>query len=266
MIIDDKSPEFILQPGEYEFYTNQSNQEISWKVYDLHPSSYSVLIDGILVISNIWDNDNIIILNLNDLEVGSYNITIIVSDNSDNKVSHSIIIKAKDPLIIETSQPNVQLIEIIHEGDIEYYNGTWVTRFEELSIGNATIQVTLYEDGKLKIIQGSSYVIYTDENGNFDLEFNYTNIPVGNYIWEITFNKNDYESRIIDIPVTIIPHNYLIEIQIPTALVKGEDYFITAIVYYANNQTTSGSLSLNQLVSKKERATGVEVTLNIMIS
>ncbi|MCE7737083.1 MAG: hypothetical protein GPJ54_19510 [Candidatus Heimdallarchaeota archaeon] len=265
-IIDDTAPVFTLQPDNYEFYTNQTNQEISWQVFDLHPSSYSVLIDGTLEISNIWDNNEMIILDLNDLEVGSYNITIIISDNSDNKISHSIIIKAKDPLIIETSLPSVKLIEIVHEGDIEYYNGTWLTRFEGLSINNATIQVKLYEDGKLKIIQGSSYVIYTDENGNFDLEFNYTNIPVGNYIWEISFSKNDYESRIVDIPITIIPHSYIIEIQIPAALEKGEDYFITAIVYYANNGTTAGSLSLNQLVSRQGKATGVEVIFNIIIS
>ncbi|OLS20966.1 MAG: hypothetical protein HeimC2_35190 [Candidatus Heimdallarchaeota archaeon LC_2] len=265
IVRDVVAPKFIFTIPEFEFYTNETNQVISWQVYDLHPSSYSVLIDGILVISNIWDNNEMIIFDLEQLDVGTYNITIIVSDNSDNKVSHSIIIKAKDPLIIETMLPNINLVQIVYEGDIEYYNGTWLTRFEGLSISNATVQVSLFESSKLKIVQGSTFVIYTDENGNFDLKFNYTNVPVGNYIWEIIFVKSDYESRILDIPVIIIPHNYIIEIQIPATLEKGEDYFITAIVYYTNDGNSSDSLSLNQLISNQGKAIGVEVIFNIVI-
>jgi hypothetical protein len=259
-------PNFISSIPEYEFYINETNQQISWQVYDLHPASYSIIIDNKLVVSNVWDSNNPIILNLDDLEIGTYNITIIVSDNSDNKISHFVIVKAKDPEIKETKIPSITLVEIIREGDIEYTNGTWVTRFDELVINNASIQVKLFHEGKFDLVEGSQYTVYTDDNGHFDLQFNYTQIPVGNYIWEISFTKDEFEKRTVEIPVSIIPHNYIVEIQIPAALERGEDYFITALVYYANNDSTSNLLSLNQLTTKTGRATGVEVQFDIVVS
>ncbi|MHA2031681.1 MAG: hypothetical protein ACW99Q_20065, partial [Candidatus Kariarchaeaceae archaeon] len=96
-------------------------------------------------------------------------------------------------------------------------------------------------------------------NGNYEIILNYTNIIPDNYVWDISFTSSGYESwEGIKFEVTILPHNYVFEVQINDELQPGEKYIITTFVYYEDN-LTDGSLSLNQLYSKGKSGENVGV-------
>ena len=67
---------------------------------------------------------------------------------------------------------------MVHEGDVELINGTWATQLSDEEISNGIISVTLYEKGKLVLIDSQSFSIMTDENGFYLLTFNYTKLPL----------------------------------------------------------------------------------------
>lgn len=260
---DVVAPVFISLIPEYEIYSDEIDKEISWTVYDLHPASYSLFIDGELSVSNVWNNGQSVSLNLDDLQVGYYNITIIFSDNSNNNAIHSLFVKVKDRAITETQVPLITITNEVREGNIEIVNGTWITRFNDELIGNGSITINFYTIGKLNLI--STQTAETDSTGGFELTLDYDNIPVGDYIWEIIFKKDQHETRVVNIDVSVIPHNYIVEIQIPTAIEKGKDYFITAIVYYANQENDTNLLSLNQFITQEGKAADVEVIFVVSI-
>jgi hypothetical protein len=263
--VNDKTPpNLLVVPDYYEFYIGGVDHALSWMANDQHPSTYSLLKDGGIIVTGVWNNNEIIEYSLNALEAGYYNFTIILYDNTNNNVFHTVFVKAKDPSIIETATPLLNLVQVVKEGDVELSTGNWVALFSGENVSNGKITVSLYEAAPQKLVK--SYITSTDENGYYSLEFNYTNFEVQNYLWNIKFEKESYEGWIIEIPIEVIPHDYLIDIQASSILQKGEQYFISATVYFLDNDTDTSTFHLSQYIRKEGKAAGIEIFFNIEVS
>ncbi|MDH5402736.1 MAG: hypothetical protein OEY49_09615, partial [Candidatus Heimdallarchaeota archaeon] len=260
-VIDNINPIFTSIPEDMTITVDSVGNYLSWYAYDLHSATYSIFIDEIFYSNGIWSSNNEISFLLDNLEIGTYDITITIYDLTGNIASDTVEIKVRDPLVTETEEINIQITQNVYEGDIEIINGTWSQLNSDDFIANATITVILYDLSKTEEIL--SFTTQTDLNGNFNILLNYTNIAVRNYIWEITFSKDLHETKFIDLNVQVQPHSYIIEIQVPSTLVQGESFFITAIVYYAN-ENNSETLSFNEFISKQGKAEGVEVEFEVV--
>ena len=263
-ILDVKAPVFNTLPSNFDRFINETDLSITWNLVDSHPSSYTILKNGELYTSGIWTSGNDIVLDLSKFPIGVYNITIIVYDQSNNYSVDQVNVKLKDPSIIETIDPEFDLIQVVYEGNVETISGTWVTKENNQSISNGIVTVFLYDTSKQEIFQ--SYVVTTDQDGFYSLTFNYTALAPRNYIWEISFEKASYESWSFDIPVKVIPHNYRIEIQVHDTLERGKSYYISATVYYDDKENGTSSLSLNSFNSKNgQPAVGLELEFLVLV-
>ena len=260
-ILDEQIPSILSPPSNYEFYRNGSDPSLNWTAYDLHPATYTILVNGKFQESKIWYNGVPIIFATGILDFGIFNITIILYDGSGNSVSDSVIVRIKDPTITETQSPIIPDNLYRFEGDNDILNGTWRTLLDNSSIVNGRIQVDLVDSG---LVTNSS-VYFTNEIGYYEFLLNYTNIPIGNYYWNITFSKFGYETWTYQVDFSIFAHDYLINLQSASKLTRGEAYYITATVIYDDKLNTS--LGLNEYYPiTGEKAVGVIVTFSIEIT
>jgi hypothetical protein len=265
VIYDITAPVFINQPNDFTAHADDIGVSVSWIVTDLHPSVYTIVGISELPISGQWVSGEIISVDLDEVDPGNYTVNITVEDDSGNVVIDTVIIKILEEGIIETTQPQFGNTPFVHEGDQELIFAQWTT-IQGDPIENGEISIQLYDLGKLI----SETTTYTNATGYYSINLNYTGLIPGNYDWIITFEAEGYESRLVSLRAIVIPHTYRVELQAPPELVQGEQYWITATVYYNNtrNQTGLGmdQIGQNLLIPVEGEANGVEVTFQITIT
>lgn len=87
----DLVPPSIDHPSDVEFDVGTEGNNITWNPKDAHPESYEVYQNGTLVESGTWNGSNIII-DLDHLQAGIYNITLVVYDEGGNSVQDTAIV------------------------------------------------------------------------------------------------------------------------------------------------------------------------------
>lgn len=93
---DTTSPD-IEGPEDVEFILGDSGVDINWNATDDYPTTYSILLDDIEVATGSWEPGVPIVFNLGDLDVGEYNVTILVNDLSGNTNSDSVAVRVLAP-------------------------------------------------------------------------------------------------------------------------------------------------------------------------
>ncbi len=109
----DATPPTIFHPSDLEYVEGTTGHHITWNPSDAHPSHYVVYRNGTQVVSEDWDGNSIPI-DIDGLDKGVYNYTILVYDTSDNWVSDEVIVT-----VFDDTQPTID-----HPDDVEYVEGT----------------------------------------------------------------------------------------------------------------------------------------------
>lgn len=97
----DVSPS-IDHPADVTYKVGESGNTITWHPTDANPASYLVYTNNEELISDTWDGKSISI-NVDGLEVGVYNYTIVVFDGSGNSVGDTVIVIVTESSSSETS-------------------------------------------------------------------------------------------------------------------------------------------------------------------
>jgi hypothetical protein len=265
VIVEDHTlPNLIVEPEEgLVFIMDTKGNYLSWTASDLNPESYVVYIDDQVLTSKLWEDSIPILVSVDGYDASFYNFTIVIFDQGQNSVSHSVIIRVKDPEIIDTTRPIIDLQEIVYEGDVDTITGNWTTTTGD-PIQDATILVILTHN----LQQQAVYQFTTLADGTYILLFNYTDLLPGDYDWEISFQKEGYQAwNDLADSVTIVPHNYQIILDVPPNLVKGEEFFISVTILYNNNNSNNNpaTLSLSEVQGRSGAVEGVRVNFEITL-
>jgi hypothetical protein len=101
--------------NDFSYEHGSSNNKISWNAADSNPHEHFIYRNGILISDGTWQSDEPIELNIDGLDVGTYNFTIIVTNQSNNLKTHTVFVTVEDTTPpIFTSTPNY----------VEYFVGT----------------------------------------------------------------------------------------------------------------------------------------------
>jgi len=93
-VVDTTFPE-IIGPDSVELEEGNVDLEIVWYPFDLSPFSYLLYINDVPGFLQSW-NGSEIIHPINGLEMGFYNFTIIVFDNSGNNATNTVLVTVSD--------------------------------------------------------------------------------------------------------------------------------------------------------------------------
>lgn len=114
-VYDGTPPEIEPHP-DVIFSYGELGHQIEWNVFDLHPSAFTILRNGSLFTSGLWNSSSEnISISLNDHSWGTYNYTLIVEDIDSNQATDQVIVKVE---AFDETPP-----EISHPSDIEMAEG-----------------------------------------------------------------------------------------------------------------------------------------------
>ncbi len=103
----------IDTPNDREIQFGFNGYSITWNPYDEHPETYSVYREGVLIESDTWYGSSITV-DIDDLELGVYNYTLIVSDTCWNTRTDTVIVT-----VLDTTEPIID-----GPDDFQYEYGT----------------------------------------------------------------------------------------------------------------------------------------------
>ena len=148
-IIDSTDP-ILDSPPDATYNETDTGITITWNPYDLHPSNYTILKDGLQIKSGLWNSSaESISISLDGLGLGIYNYTIIVVDTSGNTANDTVMITIREnipPIVTHPENQSYELGSIGHEL-------SWILNdanpFEYRIIGNGTTRNwTTWSDGE----------------------------------------------------------------------------------------------------------------------
>ncbi|MHA1972283.1 MAG: hypothetical protein ACTSW1_04785, partial [Candidatus Hodarchaeales archaeon] len=127
-VLDIKDPE-IDEHNDIIIGENFEPFDISWNITELHPSSYEITMDGLVLISGLWNGSNIS-FKVHDLTSGMYCFQITVFDTSGNNDSDKVIllvdpapaISSVNDLIYEIGSQGNYLTWVVNESYPSSYN------------------------------------------------------------------------------------------------------------------------------------------------
>jgi len=90
----DSTPPAIDHPSDIN--TTNSSVSITWQVSDNHPSTYTVFLDAEELTSGPWTSGTPVTIDLTDLTVGTYNVTIQFFDESGNYVTDTVLVTVQE--------------------------------------------------------------------------------------------------------------------------------------------------------------------------
>jgi hypothetical protein len=132
-VIDNTAPILSTYPVgpnitiEYNYQLN-----LTWQAHDYNPSNYTMYLDNIEMITDVWVNNSMINITFNSLTLGEHNISIIFRDVYGLYTTHevSVIVNdSKSPVL--SSPPDLTFTkgtsaqEIIIWSVIDDFNGTY---------------------------------------------------------------------------------------------------------------------------------------------
>lgn len=92
-VVDTTLPSFLSLPLDSIYTQGDVSNTISWTVEDLHPSTYNLLRNGFSVTSGFWTNGETLVFNIDGLNSGFHNYTLILYDTSGNSFQDTVIIE-----------------------------------------------------------------------------------------------------------------------------------------------------------------------------
>jgi large repetitive protein len=173
-VVDTTPPVFTVTSTDFTYQYGSTGNQLTWTMNDNHPDNYIIYRNGLEISSNYWANGEIISLNVDGLELGSYNFTILVTDTEGNYVTHTTTVSvvmdpAQPPIFTEvpgnytfehgTSEHNIEWVATdddastyqIHINGSQIASGSWnvnitiVFDISNLNFGIHNITIILYD-------------------------------------------------------------------------------------------------------------------------
>jgi FlaG/FlaF family flagellin (archaellin) len=114
-VLDIVSPIFDITPADLQYSEGTTGNILSWNVTDNHPETFELYRNGSFTgDTGSWTNADNITINVDGLGKGVYNYTIVVSDDSGNQVSDTVIVT-----VVDTTPPYFVSIPT----DLQYSEG-----------------------------------------------------------------------------------------------------------------------------------------------
>ena len=111
VFVYDGTLPIVDSPMDIEFEYGENGYNITWHAFDLHPTIYEVFRNGDLIESNPWNISEAICIQLDSLEEGEYNFTILFYDVEPNVAFDTIIVTIYESLPPIISGPNDFVVE-----------------------------------------------------------------------------------------------------------------------------------------------------------
>lgn len=102
--VSDGSTPTVDAPPDVIYDEGETGNSITWNPSDLHPSSYEIFRDGLLVKSGAWNSSSeTISISVDGLSPGEYNYTVIVTDLGSNSVVDQVNVTVEAVVTSTTS-------------------------------------------------------------------------------------------------------------------------------------------------------------------
>jgi parallel beta-helix repeat protein len=98
----DNTDPIINHPADIEYEEGSTGHSITWALFDEYPSKYEVYRDHNLIESRIWNGSNIVI-DIDGLNAGVYNYTLVVYDKIGNSASDSVYVTVVSLVVTTTT-------------------------------------------------------------------------------------------------------------------------------------------------------------------
>ena len=164
----------IEQYNDFNFMLGTTGHNLTWNPKDSNPGVYYLYKDGALVESNSWSNVTQIYVNLDSLNYGVYNYTLIVLDYYNNTVQNTVLVTVYH----ETVNPALeQYLDISFQLGSTGHNLTWNPKDSNPGV------YFLYKNGAL--VESNSWTNTTQVYVDLDLlgygVYNYTIVVLDYY-------------------------------------------------------------------------------------
>ncbi len=149
--VSDTTSPTLGHPIDITYEYGTTGHSIIWTVSDIYPSTYTVFRNGTQTESDSWTSGSIVI-NIDGLNIATYNFTISVLDTSLNEAIDTVLVR-----IVDTPAPVVS-----SPSDIEYEFGSsgntisWTLsdanpNTYSISLGTDTLQTSTWSDGTVSL-------------------------------------------------------------------------------------------------------------------
>ncbi|OLS20965.1 MAG: hypothetical protein HeimC2_35180, partial [Candidatus Heimdallarchaeota archaeon LC_2] len=86
----------VVGPGDFNYAVGSTGNNITWIGTDGNPNTYSITRDGTEVKSGNWFSGVPIVIDIDDLSIGSYEFNITISDSSSNYLWNVVVVTVVD--------------------------------------------------------------------------------------------------------------------------------------------------------------------------
>jgi len=198
--LPDLEKPIISSPKDRTILEHTKEQTIDWEGEDKFPNTYTVEINGMFILTDFWDNNKLIKINISTKEVGIHNYTIILFDKYNNSNYDSAIINIKNVLdspVVKLLSPNggeniTREFLIQWEANdldqdhlvftIQVWNGnTWSTIVTNYDGSQYLWNVKAYKSGihyKIRIVVTDGVLIGIDESDSYFSIINKQNVEL----------------------------------------------------------------------------------------
>ncbi|MHA2276459.1 MAG: hypothetical protein ACXAC2_11855, partial [Candidatus Kariarchaeaceae archaeon] len=284
----DTTPPVVDNPANMQYFEGNSGNTITWVASDNHPDKLTIYRNGSFIFSTGWTTGNII-WNIDGLEYGVYNYTILLTDKSNNQITSAVwvtvidntppIIDTPDDIIYPTGSSGNEIEWIGEDFHPSYYelrrngtvidgSGVWVSQgtiridIDGLEIKIYIYNITLFDESG-NTISDEVIVEVTEESvfKSVPEDYFYLIGETGNFLnWTVS-DANPDKYIIYREEVSIDSGTWINNVPI-TYNIDGLGIGVYNFTIYANN-TAGKSISHQLNVTVSDMPLFSEIPLNI---
>ncbi|MHA2032150.1 MAG: hypothetical protein ACW99Q_22495, partial [Candidatus Kariarchaeaceae archaeon] len=242
-VIEITPPQITFTSGNQTIIEGSIGNTINWTASDNYANMYYVYSQGSIYSSDIWTDNILEIVSIDGLDIGIYNFTVLIVDESSNSVKFTVFVT-----VIDTSSPVI----INDTGSLEMIVGTSDNTLLWSASDKNAGAYEIYRDGA--ILSTSTWISQTEISIDLD------GLSIGEYNFTIVFydTSNNSVQSISLVSVKFIKTS-LPQISYSPVVYEGYTDVITGTwADKDNNLIPSGSISGNLNTSQLESSTIVD--------
>ncbi|MHA1928064.1 MAG: hypothetical protein ACTSV2_05715 [Candidatus Thorarchaeota archaeon] len=168
-------------PADFGISEGSTGHQIIWHPFDLHPSHYTITIEGIQIRSNNWNTSSEqILFSLPQLELGTYNITLFVYDESGNSGYDFVLVSVSD-LTLPTIDSPIDITFV--EGEVGFEIIWYAADLHPVTYLIIQDGVTIHTGNWNSSSEAISWSLDYLSHGNYTIRLRVEDI-VGNYAFD----------------------------------------------------------------------------------
>ncbi|MHA2171252.1 MAG: LamG-like jellyroll fold domain-containing protein, partial [Candidatus Kariarchaeaceae archaeon] len=194
--VTDETPPAVSSPSaNIEYVEGSTGNYINWTMSDNYPNQMSIYRDSQLLYSLPWSS-GLVEIGIDGLSLGLYNYTILVTDDSGNSESDTVMVN-----VIDSTDPTID-----SPPDITYPEGSLGNTIEWIGVDLHPYNYSIYRNDVATGETGiwiSSATISINIDGELSGSYNYTIIlsdTSGNLVNDTVTVKVTSESVFVDVP------------------------------------------------------------------